>query len=102
MNRMEQRKLAQRELPQLEEWNEFLSLRALYRQACDASASLSDLSLAHSIIRDKLVNFAVWLYNDRTEKPLANAIFRLLEAEAVALGDAESERLNKKNSNCDL
>jgi hypothetical protein len=48
------------------------------------------------------VNFAVWLYNDRTEKPLANAIFRLLEAEAVALGDAESERLNKKNSNCDL
>jgi hypothetical protein len=102
MNRMEQRKLAQRELPQLEEWNEFLSLRALYRQACDASASLSDVSLAHSIIRDKLVNFAVWLYNDRTEKPLANAIFRLLEAEAVALGDAESERLNKKNSNCDL
>ena len=102
MNRLEARKLGNKELPQLEEWHEFLTLRKLYRAACDASTNQSDYSLAHSIIRDKLVNFGVWLYNVRTEKPLANALFRMLETEAVVLGDSESERLNKKYSGCDL
>lgn len=102
MNRLESRKQQKRELPQLEEWNEFVQFHTLYRRACEASASTSDVALAHSIFRDKLVNYAVWLYNERVEKPLANAIFRFMEAEAVALGDAESERLNKKNSGCDL
>ena len=101
MGRMEQRKLGNKELPQLEEWRELLALRGLYRQACEAG-SLADHSLAHSIIRDKLVNFGVWLYNVRVEKPVANAIFRLLEAEAVALGDSDAEKLNKKNGACDL
>ena len=101
MNRMEQRKLGNKELPQLEEWRELLALRGLYRQACEAG-SQGDHSLAHSIIRDKLVNFGVWLYNVRVEKPVANAIFRMLEAEAVALGDSDSEKLNKKNAACDL
>jgi hypothetical protein len=101
MARMEQRKLDNKELPQLEEWRELLALRTLYRQACEAG-TLGDHSLAHSIIRDKLVNFGVWLYNVRVEKPVANAIFRLLEAEAVALGDSDAERLNKKNGACDL
>lgn len=101
MNRMDARKLDNKELPQLEEWREVLGLRALYRQACE-SGTAGDHSLAHSIIRDKFVNFGVWLYNVRVEKPVANAIFRLLEAEAVALGDSDSEKLNKKNAACDL
>jgi hypothetical protein len=101
MNRMDGRKLGNKELPQLEEWREFLALRALYRQSCEAG-TLGDHSLAHSIIRDKLVNFGVWLYNVRVERPVANAIFRMLEAEAVALGDSDAERLNKKNGGCDL
>ena len=101
MSRMEARKLGNKELPQLEEWRELLTLRGLYRQACE-SGSHGDHSLAHSIIRDKLVNFAVWLYNVRVEKPVANAVFRLLEAEAVALGDSDAEKLNKKNGACDL
>ncbi len=100
MSRMEARKLENRELPQLEEWREFLALKKLYREACEGDAS--DHSLAHSVIRDKLVNFAVWLYNVRLEKPVANAMFRLLESEAVALGDSDSEKLNKKNAGCDL
>lgn len=101
MNRMEGRKVSNKELPQLEEWREVLALRALYRQACE-SGSAADHSLAHSVIRDKFVNFGVWLYNVRVEKPVANAIFRMLEAEAVALGDSDSEALNKKNAACDL
>ena len=101
MNRMEARKLGNKELPQLEEWRELLTLRGLYRQACE-SGSHGDHSLAHSIIRDKLVNFGVWLYNVRVEKPVANAVFRMLEAEAVALGDSDAEKLNKKNGACDL
>ena len=101
MMRMEQRKLGNKDLPQLEEWRELLTLRGLYRQACESGTAV-DHSLAHSIIRDKLVNFGVWLYNVRTEKPVANAIFRMLESEAVALGDSDSEKLNKKNGACDL
>ena len=101
MGRMEARKLGNKELPQLEEWRELLTLRGLYRQACE-SGSPGDHSLAHSIIRDKLANFGVWLYNVRVEKPVANAVFRLLEAEAVALGDSDAEKLNKKNGACDL
>jgi hypothetical protein len=102
MSRMEQRKLSNKGLPQLEEWHDFILLRSLYRQAVDAAANSSDHSLAHSIIRDKLVNFGVWLYNVRVEKPMGNAMFRLLETEAVVLGDADAERLNKKNAGCDL
>lgn len=101
MNQMDARKVGNKELPQLEEWREVLGLRALYQQAC-ASGSEGAHSLAHSIIRDKFVNFGVWLYNVRVEKPVANAIFRMLEAEAVALGDTDAEKLNKKNSACDL
>ncbi|MFT3710577.1 MAG: hypothetical protein QM817_23375 [Archangium sp.] len=102
MSRMEQRKLANKPIPQLEEWHDFILLRALYRQAIDAAGSVGDYSLAHSIIRDKLVNVGVWLYNVRVEKPMGNAFFRLLETEAVVLGDADSEKLNKKNAACDL
>lgn len=102
MERMDHRKVNAKELPQLEEWNDFMLLRGLYRQALDAAGNQSDVSLSHSIIRDKLVNYAVWLYNVRSEKPMANAVFRMLETEAVVLGDAESERLNKKNAGCDL
>ncbi len=101
MGRMDARKLGNKELPQLEEWREVLTLRGLYRQACDSGVP-GDHSLAHSIIRDKFVNFGVWLYNVRIEKPVANAIFRMLESEAVALGDSDSEKLNKKNGACDL
>jgi hypothetical protein len=101
MNRMDSRKLASKELPPLEEWREVITLRSLYRQSVE-SGTASDHSLAHSVIRDKFVNFGVWLYNAREEKPVANAIFRMLEAEAVSLGDSDSEKLNKKNAACDL
>lgn len=101
MNRMDARKHDGRELPQLEEWREFMALKKRYRQTLEAGGA-ADASLAFSVIRDKLVNFGVWLYNVRAEKPLANAIFRMLEAEAVSMGDSESERLNKKNAACDL
>ncbi len=97
MARMDSRKVSNKELPPLEEWREVLALRALYKQSCEG-----DHALAHSVIRDKLVNFGVWLYNQREEKPVANAIFRMLESEAVALGDSDSEKLNKKNGACDL
>ncbi len=101
MNRMDARKLDQRELPAFEEWREVMTLRRVYLESC-ALGSEGDRSLAFSILRDKLVNYGAWLYNQRLERPIANAVFRLLEAEAVALGDDESARLNKKNAGCDL
>lgn len=101
IDRMDRRKLERRELPVVEEWRELLALRATYTEIC-ATGGLAERSLAHSIIKDKLVNFGVWLFNERLERPMANAIFRFLETEAVSVGDVEAERLNSKNAACGL
>lgn len=101
IERMDRRKLERRELPAVEEWRELLALRSVYAELC-ATGGASERALAHSIIKDKLVNYGVWLFNERLERPMANAIFRFLEAEALSVGDAEAERLNNKNAGCGL
>jgi hypothetical protein len=101
IERLDERKDAHRELPALEEWREVLGVVKLYREACEAGG-LGERGLAHSIIKDKFVNYGAWLYNTRDERALANAIFVALRDEAKLLGDEEAERLNTKNANCDL
>lgn len=101
VTRLDERKKAKRELPAREEWREFTALRALY-EALAAGADESDRALAYSITHDRLLNFAVWLYNDRLERPLANAVFRFLEREAAKYGSDEDRRIDTKNAKCDL
>lgn len=98
IGRMEERKTAQRELPAVEEWREVLALVKLYKE----TASLGERALAHSTVKDTFVNYGAWLYNARDERAVANAVFTMLRDEAKALSDAEAERLNTKNANCDL
>lgn len=44
--------------------------------------------LAFTKVHTDVCALAVWLFNDRKEKPIANAMFRFLLAEATAVGDA--------------
>ena len=101
MTRMNRRKQERRDLPPAEEWREFTSLTRTYEALC-ALGGASERAVAHSIIRDRLVNFAVWLFNVRVEKPLANAIFRYLESEAISLNDPGAAELNRENAACGL
>jgi hypothetical protein len=42
----------------------------------------------------------VWLYNDRSQRPMGNAIFRWLLREAEALDDQRATMLQTKNVAC--
>jgi hypothetical protein len=101
MDRLEARRQSKRELPPPEEWRELTLLMRTYTEAANAGGP-SERALAFSTIRDRLVNFAVWLYNERMGKPVANAVFRFLQVEATLVGDEESAALNAKNANCTI
>ncbi len=100
-SRLDARREAGREVPSTEEWRELQITIAIYRDLC-ALGGIGERSLAFSVIRDRLVNYGAWLFNARTEKPVANAVFRFLHSEAVVLGDEESAALNRKNIDCGL
>lgn len=90
---------AKRALAIGDEWREWAELRAHYEE----SARLGGREvqrLLWSRFQQDLCSYAVWLYNLRKERPLANAIFRYLLTEAGALGDTETVALQKKNVAC--
>lgn len=87
-----------RELPPLDEWREWLGIRKLYERA--AAGGLDARRLAYSAIHHEVCELAVWLFNIREEKPIANAMFRWLLAEAERVGATESARVNRNNVAC--
>ena len=101
MDQMDRRKQAKRELDAPSEWREVVALRGLYSELV-AGVELPERQLVFSVVRDRLVNYAVWLYNERSERPIANAVFRFLWTEATAMGDESSAKLNQKNADCTL
>ncbi|PRP90020.1 hypothetical protein ENSA5_68800 [Enhygromyxa salina] len=96
---LESRVDSKRELPALDEWAAFLALREQYAEA----ASLGGLGLrrlAFGTVHGPVCSLAVWLWNDRSERALANAMFRWLLAEAVVVDDAAAVRLQERNVDC--
>lgn len=88
-----------RELPATDEWREYVGLRALH----DRAAHLGGLPLrrlAFPKLHTDLCKLAVWLWNERREKAIANAIFRFLLAEATAVDDARAVELQEENVKC--
>lgn len=81
----------------VEELREWLALRALYERAA-ATGGLESRRVAFAVLEHEVCNLGVWLFNVREEKPLANALFRWLAAEAEAVGAAESARVNRVNA----
>jgi hypothetical protein len=90
-----------RGLPGPDEWREFANLRALYERGV-SSAGTELRRLAFVKVYPDANSFAVWLFNDHRQRPLGNAIFRWLLAEATALDDSRAVALLTKNVNCGI
>ena len=89
----------QRSLPAADEWREWASLVARYQHGV-ARAGMDFRRLAFAKVYPDATAFAVWLFNDRGERPLGNAIFRFLLAEAQVLDDQRAITLQTKNVSC--
>lgn len=87
----------QRALAPIDEWREWLTLRELHeRTAALGGLDLRRLAFPH--VHSNVCSLAVWLWNDRDERVIANAMFRWLLAEAMAVGDAEAIELQGNNA----
>jgi hypothetical protein len=96
---LRRRAVEKRPLPPADEWRAWLAIRASYEQL-RALAGEEARRLAWPRVKDDLCKLAVWLWNERSEKTIAHAMFRWLLAEATALQDAEVIALQKKNVDC--
>jgi hypothetical protein len=95
------RTLDKRALPIQDEWAEWAALRARYQRVCNLGG-LSVRRLAWATLHREACSWAVWLWNERREKILANAIFRFLLTEAEDLGDESRIPLDRKNVECGI
>lgn len=89
------RAIDRRELPPVDEWREWLVIRARYERLASL-AGLEARRLAWPKVRDDVCKLSVWLWNTREEKTIAHAMFRWLLAEATELGDQEAIELQQK------
>src|SRR5690606_9619401 len=90
---------ARKPLGSLDELREFMAIREQYEQICELGGG--ELTrVAFSQIHDPLCNLAVWLWDERGETAIANAMFRWLGHEAVMAGDEEAAELQRRNVAC--
>lgn len=90
-----------RALPVADEWREWAALRLRYHRVCRLGGR-AVRRLAWVPLHREACSWAVWLWNERKEKVLANAIFRFLLAEAELLEDESRIALARKNVNCGI
>ncbi|WP_437688081.1 hypothetical protein [Sorangium sp. So ce176] len=88
-----------RELPALSEWREWTALRAQYEAAAELVGT-EFRRLVFPKLHADVCHAAVWLFNTRKERAIANAMFRWLLAEAEALEDARLAGLQRGNVAC--
>jgi hypothetical protein len=90
---------ARKPLAPLDELREFMAVREQYEQVCELGGG--ELTrVAFSQIHDPLCNLAVWLWDERGETAIAQAMFRWLGHEAVMAGDEEAAELQRRNVAC--
>jgi hypothetical protein len=96
-NRWEQRRHTGSVRSPIDEWREWVALRAQYEAAVTAGGlELRRLAFPHAY--SKGTSMAVWLWNSRNEYALSHAISACLRDEAMAVGDAEAIELCSRNS----
>lgn len=88
-----------RALSAIDEWREICGLRAAYERGVLLGGPELRY-LAFTKVHSDLCSLAVWLFNDRKERPIANAVFRFLLLEAQAVGDTAAIELQTKNVDC--
>ncbi len=91
----------QRALPAIDEWREWIRLVAQYERGVRL-AGADFRRLAFYKVHPDACSLAVWLFNDRKQRPLGNAIFRFLRNEAEAVDDARAIALQTKNLGCGI
>lgn len=80
----------------IDEWREFVALRAAYTAAVEAGGlELRRLAFPHAFSTGS--NMAAWLWNARSEYALSHAISKWLLAEALLVGDTEAIELGHRN-----
>ena len=80
----------------IDEWREFIALRAAYTDAAAAGGGeLRRLAFPHAFSTGS--HMAAWLWNTRQEYVLSHAISKWLLAEALVVGDAEAIELGHRN-----
>lgn len=80
----------------IDEWREFVALKAAYTAAVDAGGlELRRLAFPHAFTTGS--NMAAWLWNSRSEYVLSHAISKWLLAEALLVGDTEAIELGHRN-----
>ena len=83
-------------LPAIDEWREWVALRAAYDTAAEAGGlDLRRLAFPH--VYSTGTSMAAWLWNSRKEYALSHAISAWLLAEAMAVGDTEAIELCTRN-----
>jgi hypothetical protein len=90
-----------RELSPVDEWRAWIALRTQYEAAAEV-VGMEFRRLAFTKVHPDVCHLGVWLFNVRKERPIANAMFRWLLAEAEALGDTRAADLQRKNLECGL
>ena len=90
-----------REIPAVDEWREWTTLRLAYEHGTRL-AGADFRRLAFYKVHPDLTSLAVWLFNDRSQRPLGNAMFKWLLAEATALDDPRAIALQAKNVACGI
>ncbi|NVB41727.1 hypothetical protein G6O69_28090 [Pseudenhygromyxa sp. WMMC2535] len=96
---VEARVAARRPLPPLDELREFLAVRAQYERTCRLGGP-ELVRVAFAQVHDPLCTLAVWLWDERGESAIANAMFRWLAHEATIAGDEEAAELQRRNMAC--
>ena len=86
-----------RALASIDEWQEWLALQAKWERANELG--IDTRRVAHSMLHAVVCKQGVWLFNERKEWALANAMFAWLLAEANAVNDAAEITLQTKNIN---
>ncbi len=86
-------------LPALDELREFLAVQDQYERVHRLGGG-ELLRIAFSQAHDPLCNLAVWLWDERGETAIANAMFRWLLNEATVVGDEEAVALQRRNIAC--
>lgn len=90
-----------RALSPIDEWREWSALRMAYERGVLLGGPELRV-LAFTKVHGDVCALAVWLFNDRKEKAIANTMFRFLLAEATAVGDTAGIELQTKNVDCGL
>jgi hypothetical protein len=90
-----------REIPAVDEWREWTTLRLAYERGTKLAGE-DFRRLAFYKVHPDLTSLAVWLFNDRQQRPLGNAMFKWLLSEATALDDARAIALQTKNVACGI